>query len=551
MLENRAGGRYGPRPAKSGPAILWSGVVLFAATAVFIGPRTVAATHKTPRLAPSFPDRAWRLMPVRRRLVSPKAAISRAADAVPAPVTAPFSWDQTVVMREGGMARRLIDGFDPNYNPVGVELDENDFQILSVRSFDEKTGWLTVSAPSEVGGNTESVSFRVDAAGRRETTTHTLTFLLKRGDQFVRATPYLSRSAGDAVAPGRLVGFQWTSARTPERSPKWEADLSGRGGAAAGLRERRYTELRALKVRPTLLGYYVLTVTPRDTPEEDPRGSTSNGAVFLCAYGEENLPPTTDGLLSDDFTPAVGQTITLRPSAVDPETGRTSFTNVDWDFGDGSTSSNAADTVTHAFSAAGIYRVRCTVHDEQGAAATAEDNFVVGATSVSSGVSFRFRKQIRPEEGGIGEENKDAATLSWRNFSAAPGDRVVFVFNRNRFGRRHASDGDGFDAVLDARGRFTATDDDGVKFSVRASRRRLSLKISNANFDRTGDPRLGGAERKGDFANQRLALCVIPADGSAARVGLFSGKLRVRVKGGHTNGARFVPEETVRGSAVR
>ena len=86
----------------------------------------------------------------------------------------------------------------------------------------------------------------------------------------------------------------------------------------------------------------------------------------------------TDGFTADTFTPAVGQTVTLQPVAVDPQTGRSVFNNEIYDFGDGTVTSNANGAATHAYAQPGIYRVRCTVTGDSGLPATAEDNVIVG-----------------------------------------------------------------------------------------------------------------------------------------------------------------------------
>jgi hypothetical protein len=104
--------------------------------------------------------------------------------------------------------------------------------------------------------------------------------------------------------------------------------------------------------------------------------------------------------------------------------------------------------------------------------------------------------------------------------------------------------------VLDARGRFAAVTADGTKLAVAAGVRGLAFSVAAAALDRTGDPRLGGVERKGDFEGQRLAVEIIPADGSPARVQRFTGKLRVRVKGGASAAGAFTTEEALNAVAV-
>src|SRR5262249_17873712 len=151
---------------------------------------------------------------------------------------------------------------------------------------------------------------------------------------------------------------------------------------ATGLFQSTITGVLAVKARPVVLGYYLMTVTPRDVRGEPPRGGTSNGRVIRCAFGSANLAPVTDGFSADSFTPDVGQTVTVQPNIVDPETGNSVFSNESFDFGDGTTATGITGPTTHAYSAPGIYTLSCTVADDQGATATAFDNIVVGGTPV-------------------------------------------------------------------------------------------------------------------------------------------------------------------------
>jgi PKD repeat protein len=295
-----------------------------------------------------------------------------------------------------------------------------------------------------------------------------------------------------------------------------------------------------------VLGHYLLTVTPRDVRGEPPRGSTSNGQVFRCAFGSENLPPATDGFSADTFTPAVGQVVTMSPFAIDPETGRSVFDNQTYDFGDGTIVGGISGAATHAYAQPGIYRVRCTMMDDAGLAATAEDTIVVGATILPK-LAFKFTKQIVPEEAGIGALADDNFAATFAGANAQPGDRIVFSFNRNRFGRMNASDGGDTDIVL--KGGFSGPADGAKHVSVSGGKN-VSVSVSAVQLDRTGDPRFGRADLKGVFRNQRIAVCVVPASGAAPRVLLYTGNIELKVKGGAENRTVFVPEENVHGTAT-
>ena len=82
--------------------------------------------------------------------------------------------------------------------------------------------------------------------------------------------------------------------------------------SAPGGREPRITQVLGVKVQPMVLGHHLMLVTPRDVAGEPPRGSNSNGVVFRCAFGSDNLPPVTDGVLADTerhgHLPAFNQT---------------------------------------------------------------------------------------------------------------------------------------------------------------------------------------------------------------------------------------------------
>lgn len=504
-----------------------------------------SAESDRPALRPSFPNHALALLPTE----SVVAATGRAGPAGPVDTELPFSWNQVAVIYEGATNLRYLGGFDPGFQPVLFEILPSQPQNVRVDYVDGQLGLVQITALGQTGGLQELFSFRVRARDVTNDEVFTLTYDIRDSNTRIRGQPFLTRSPGDFIRPGQIVRYTWTRTGGGERRPKVEAEFTGRTGQARGLRTSAITEVQAIKVQPFVLGHYLMMVTPRDVRGEPPRGSTSNGQVFRCAFGSENLAPATDGCASDTFIPAVGQTITIQPVAVDPETARATFDNQTYDFGDGTVVTGVSGPATHAYAVPGIYRVRCTLADDLGATATAEDTVVVGATDIPK-FSLAFVKQIPPEEAGIGALANDNLTMTFKGASAQAGDRILFSFNRNRFGRVHASDGDDTDIVLKAGGGFSGQTPIARNVTVQGGPNAVSVSVSGAQFDRTGDPRFGRADLKGIFTNQRIALCVIPATGETPRVYLYRGNVDIRVKGGQGNRAVFIPEESVRGKAT-
>jgi len=494
-----------------------------------------------PELFPSFPNHALKALPAE--------VISRANPAGAADVDLPFSWPQVAVMRSGTTIVRLLGGFDPGFQDVLFEVIPSIPQIVKVEEFSGQAGFITVTAPKKSMGLLETFLFQVRARNLSSDETYPLTFDIRDERARIRRAPLVSRSPGAFVKPGQIVCYHWTLTTRAEKRPKCEAEFVGKTGTARGLSASTLTEVLATKVQPFVIGHYLMTVTPRDVRGEPARGSTSNGVVFRCAFGSANLPPVTDGILADTFSPAVGQTLTLRPVAIDPETGQSVFDNQTYDFGDGSVLTGISGTTTHAYATPGIFSVRCTMADELSASATAADNILVGAEPITN-LKFTSSKQLIPEEGGIGELKNDSLKVTFKNVGAGPEDRIVFVYNRNRYGRMNASEGgDGEDIVL-KNGKFSSGERFTQHMTVSARGTSLSIALTAAQFDRTGDPRLGRSELKGIFKNQRIALCVIPADGSTPRVLAYTGNMQIKVKGGQSNRGSFIPEETIRSSAT-
>jgi hypothetical protein len=515
---------------------LCGAVALVFISAALCAADAAPAESKAPELQPSFPNHAL--------IVTPQQMASREASAAVDPGL-PFSWDQTYVVREGDEQLRNIDGFDPDYQPYQLIIPPIQPQFINIIETDPNLHAFAFTARANSGGNTELIPFQITARNVTNPVFNNLIIDIRKQNTRIRGTPRLVRSPGDFIRPGQIVRYAWTRTGAGERRPKVEAQFVGKTGPATGLSSSKITEVLAIKFQPFVLGHYLMTVTPRDLLGEPPRGSQSNGQVFRCAFGNVNLPPTTDGMIADSFTPAVNQVITVRPFAIDPETGQDLFTNQTYDFGDGTVLTGIDGAVTHAYSQAGIYRLRCTVVDAEGLAATAEDNVIVGATLIPK-LSFNAKKSIVPEEAGTGEHDIDQLKVSFRGASANPGDRIVFAYNRNRFGRMNASDTGTEDIVLGNGRGFEGRLENARKMTVKGSRNSVAIELSGADFDRTGDPRFGRSDAKGVFKNQRIAVAVVPADGSEAKVFLYSGNVQIRVLGGLPGRVTFAPENAVR-----
>jgi len=486
----------------------------------------------TPELKPSFPNHAMVLLPT---------AGNRDSLGEPADPGLPFSWTQTFLIRQGEQQQRVLRGFDPDFQAPQYNVVPTELQFLRIGEFLPNFGALSITAREQTGGNSEAVKFQITARGITNPIVYDALFDIRDSNTRLRGTPQLARSAGEFIRPGQTVRYTWTRTGANERRPKVEAEFVGKTGPATGLKTSKITEVLALKVQPYVLGHYLMTVTPRDILGEPPRGSQSNGQVFRCAFGSQDLPPVAEGMLADTFTPAVGQVVTMRPFAIDPETAQDVYDNQTYDFGDGTIVTGISGATTHAYTKPGIYRVRCTVIDKQGLSTTVEDNIIVGATLIPK-MQFQARKKIPPEEAGIGEVDVDSLKTSFPNTGAKGGDRIIFAYNRNRFGTMAASDA-GTEIVLRPAGGFEGKVERARRITVGARGGNVGIEITGGSFDRTGDPRLGRADGKGVFKNSRIALCVIPADGSDPRVYLYTGNLQVKLKGFTRGQVNFIPEE--------
>lgn len=492
------------------------------------------AAAETPELKPSFPNYAMVLLPT---------AGSRDSLGEPADPGLPFSWDQTFIIRQGEQQERFLRGFDPDFQQPAYAILPKELQFLRINEFLPNFGALAITARQDTGGNIEGIPFQIIAREKLNPLVYNAIFDIRENNTRIRGTPQLARSDGEFIRPGQTVRYTWTRTGNGERRPKVEAEFVGKTGPATGLKSSKITEVVAMKVQPYVLGHYLMTVTPRDILGEPPRGSESNGQVFRCAFGSQDLPPTAEGMLADTFTPAVGQVVTMRPFAIDPETAQEIYDNQTYDFGDGTVVTGVSGATTHAYAKPGIYRVRCTVIDKQGLSATAEDNFIVGATLIPK-MQFQANKKIIPEEAGIGEVDKDTLKTSFPGTGAKGGDRIIFTFNRNRFGTMTASES-GSEIVLRPAGGFEGKIDRANRIRVGARGGTVGVEITGGAFDRTADARLGRSDGKGVFKNSRIALCVVPADGSDPRVYLYTGNLQVKLKGFTRGGVNFIPEEAV------
>ena len=208
---------------------------------------------------------------------------------------------------------------------------------------------------------------------------------------------------------------------------------------------------------------------------------------------------------------------------------------------------------THSYALPGIYRVRCTVTDSNNLSAVAEDSVLVGATAIAK-MPFKFSKQIPPQEAGTGELGIDSfqgAFIDPSKRKFQKGDRLVFLYNRNQFGRNYVSDNaDDTDIILNGGLAFKGATRIAKGVKVQASANVVSIAVVLASLDRTGDPRLGRCELNGIFNDQRIAVAVTPADGSTPHVLLYTGNMSVKVRGGAYSDGFYIPEVFCTGNST-
>ena len=255
-------------------------------------------------LLPSFPNHA---------LVLSSPPVAPRLNPGPAQDTElPFSWNQVVVVHEDATISRFFGAFDPGFQQVLFDVIPKEPVNMRVDFFDGNLGLMQATALPKTGGTEllpvkEEFLFRVRARDVTNDEVFSVVYDIRIANSRLRGTPTLQRSPGDFIKPGQIVRYSWTQTGLGEKRPKAEAEFSGRTGAAKGLATSNLTEVLAVRAQPFVLGHYLMTVTPREVRGQPARGSMSNGQVFRCAFGSENLPPTTDGMLADTFTPFVGQ----------------------------------------------------------------------------------------------------------------------------------------------------------------------------------------------------------------------------------------------------
>ena len=468
--------------------------------------------------------------------------------------TIPFSWDQFAVIHQSAESIKQFHAYDPvlmNVSPTFV-LQPTVPVNVTVVAFDTMTGLQDVHAKANTEGLSEAFQFQALARGILSAPA-TYTYNIVGTNTVVRGTPDLQKSPADIIKPGQLVRYVWNPVSGTNRFAHYEALLTGKTSLAKGIETSVISRMTAVKAQPIVLGHYLMTVTPRDVRGQPALGSMSNGQVVRCAFGSNPLPPVTDGFSADTFYPAPGQLIHLSPNATDPQTGQTSYANEAYEFGDGVTATGVAGPTTYTYSAPGIYRVRCTLANSAGLFATAEDSVVVGATTLPK-LPFKFLKQIPPEEAGEGLNGADTLQVTFKDPSKTklqPGDRLVLLYNRNQFGRNYVSDNaDDTDIVLKTGLTFTGKTRIARNVTVAAAGGAVTITVNGAQFDRTGDPRLGRCELKGIFKNQRIALSIIPADGSTPRVLLYTGNMAAQVKGGQFAHGFYIFETVCAGTTT-
>ena len=245
--------------------------------------------------------------------------------------------------------------------------------------FDGNEGLQSVQIFAKEGGNSEVFQFQVTSRGLTSDTAN-FTYDIRTANSKIRVMPATARSAGDFIKPGQIVKYTWT-ATTQERFANCEALLTGRTGQAKGLSNSVITRVLGTKTIPMVLGHYLMQVTPRDVRGPAASGhagqrgwsSAASSARTICRLSPTDSPPILSRRVSI-------RTVTLQPNATDPETGQTFFSNEFFDFGDGTTAAGISGSTTHAYTAPGVYRLKCTVADNLNAESTAQDTIVVGAT---------------------------------------------------------------------------------------------------------------------------------------------------------------------------
>jgi len=176
-------------------------------------------------------------------------------------------------------------------------------------------------------------------------------------------------------------------------------------------------------------GTFTVTLTVTDV-----RGLTGSVSKTIEVEGPPNEPPTIDELTADPENPAVDEDVQFGATVTDPDQPAGTAFGYEWDFGDETTSADAAPT--HSYAEAETYTVTLTVTDSQGATDTATIEITVGneppvltgvtaapATGIGTGDEVTFTAT------GYSDPDDDEADHYEWNFGDGttlnPGEQVV------------------------------------------------------------------------------------------------------------------------------
>ncbi|MGB0653165.1 MAG: PKD domain-containing protein [Thermoplasmatota archaeon] len=145
-------------------------------------------------------------------------------------------------------------------------------------------------------------------------------------------------------------------------------------------------------------GTYTVTATNTDDLGAVGRDTLTVTVINLAPTARFDLAPTS---------PVLGETVTFTDDSSDPDGGVTSWS---WDFGDGTSSTDASPS--HTYSAAGNYVAELTVEDAEG-----------DSSSVSRLVQVRASSDDQATGGGLGP----AASFTPSTTSAVTGQTIRFT----------------------------------------------------------------------------------------------------------------------------